>query len=254
MKDAALFFADFLVDRPANRLAHQRPLQLPRAGRPGHGARHGPSDRPLPLRRTASRPPGSWIPTPISPPNCPTCVAVSPRTRSANTVNSRNGWKIKTTRGTSIATSRISGGVYPGCDITWKDEKFFNAARQSLVFRGDAATGWSMGWKVNFWARFLDGDHAYLILRNLLGPVGRGQGRPVCQPVRRPSSIPDRREFRCLRRDRRDADAEPHRRNPPVAGPAPGLADGIGPGPAGAGRLRGGRRLERRPTDRRHDP
>ena len=67
-------------------------------------------------------------------------------------------------------------GVYPGCDITWKDEKFFNAARQSLVFRGDAATGWSMGWKVNLWARFLDGDHAYLILRNLLGPVGGGRG------------------------------------------------------------------------------
>ena len=67
-------------------------------------------------------------------------------------------------------------GVYPGCDITWKDKKFFEAARQSLIFRGDAATGWSMGWKVNLWARFLDGDHAYLILRNLLSPIGKGKG------------------------------------------------------------------------------
>jgi alpha-L-fucosidase 2 len=67
-------------------------------------------------------------------------------------------------------------GVYPGCDVTWKDKKFFDAARQSLIFRGDAATGWSMGWKVNLWARFLDGDHAYLILRNLLGPIGKGKG------------------------------------------------------------------------------
>jgi alpha-L-fucosidase 2 len=67
-------------------------------------------------------------------------------------------------------------GVYPGCDITWKDKKFFDAARQSLIFRGDAATGWSMGWKVNLWARFLDGDHAYLILRNLLSPIGNGKG------------------------------------------------------------------------------
>ena len=67
-------------------------------------------------------------------------------------------------------------GVYPGYDITWGDEKFFKAARQSLIFRGDAATGWSMGWKVNLWARFLDGDHAYLILKNLLDPVGRGKG------------------------------------------------------------------------------
>ncbi len=67
-------------------------------------------------------------------------------------------------------------GVYPGDDITWKDEKMFKAARQSLIFRGDAATGWSMGWKVNLWARFLDGDHAYVILKNLLDPVGRGKG------------------------------------------------------------------------------
>jgi alpha-L-fucosidase 2 len=63
-------------------------------------------------------------------------------------------------------------GAYPGTDITSRDTTFFNAARQSLVHRGDAATGWSMGWKINLWARFLDGDHAYLILRNLLQPVG----------------------------------------------------------------------------------
>jgi alpha-L-fucosidase 2 len=62
-------------------------------------------------------------------------------------------------------------GVYPGQDITWQTTNFFNAARQSLIFRGDEATGWSMGWKVNLWARFLDGDHAYLILRNLVKPA-----------------------------------------------------------------------------------
>ena len=68
-------------------------------------------------------------------------------------------------------------GVYPGCDITWKETpELFAAARQSLLFRGDAATGWSMGWKVNLWARFLDGDHAYTILSNLLEPVGTVKG------------------------------------------------------------------------------
>lgn len=69
-------------------------------------------------------------------------------------------------------------GVYPGADITWADRALFQAARQSLLFRGDAATGWSMGWKVNLWARFRDGDHAYLILSNLLQPIGavKGQG------------------------------------------------------------------------------
>ncbi len=69
-------------------------------------------------------------------------------------------------------------GVYPGCDINWKEHPdVFKAARQSLIFRGDGATGWSMGWKVNLWARFLDGNHAYKILLNLLAPVGsKGRG------------------------------------------------------------------------------
>ncbi len=68
--------------------------------------------------------------------------------------------------------------VHPGAEITWRDAPLLGAARQSLVYRGDAATGWSMGWKVNLWARFLDGDHAYTILTNLLRPVGsvKGQG------------------------------------------------------------------------------
>ena len=62
-------------------------------------------------------------------------------------------------------------GVYPGSEINWRTTNFFNAARQSLLYRGDEATGWSMGWKINLWARFLDGDHANIILGNLLKPV-----------------------------------------------------------------------------------
>jgi alpha-L-fucosidase 2 len=63
-------------------------------------------------------------------------------------------------------------GVHPGQEINWKTTpELFAAAKQSLLFRGDAATGWSMGWKINFWARFLDGDHAKLILDNLMRPV-----------------------------------------------------------------------------------
>lgn len=73
-------------------------------------------------------------------------------------------------------------GAYPGWDITWQEPKFFDAARQSLLFRGDAATGWSMGWKINLWARFLDGDHAYLILNNLLQPVGTVKGKGGMYP------------------------------------------------------------------------
>lgn len=66
--------------------------------------------------------------------------------------------------------------VYPGDDITWVETNLWLAAQQSLRFRGDAATGWSMGWKINLWARFLDGDHAMVIVGNLLGPVGKGKG------------------------------------------------------------------------------
>ncbi|HLK62355.1 MAG TPA: glycoside hydrolase family 95 protein [Bryobacteraceae bacterium] len=63
-------------------------------------------------------------------------------------------------------------GVYPGSEITpYGTPDLFKAARQSLIFRGDAATGWSMGWKLNLWARFLDGDHAYKILQNLVTPA-----------------------------------------------------------------------------------
>jgi len=62
-------------------------------------------------------------------------------------------------------------GVYPGCDITRQNPALFAAARQSLLYRGDLATGWSMGWKINLWARFLDGEHAYLMLKTLLRPV-----------------------------------------------------------------------------------
>ncbi|HWB84083.1 MAG TPA: glycoside hydrolase family 95 protein [Bryobacteraceae bacterium] len=63
-------------------------------------------------------------------------------------------------------------GVYPGYEITpYGTPDLFKAARQSLIFRGDAATGWSMGWKINLWARFLDGDHAYRILQNLVTPA-----------------------------------------------------------------------------------
>lgn len=63
-------------------------------------------------------------------------------------------------------------GLHPGVEITpYGTPELFAAARQSLEFRGDGATGWSMGWKVNFWARLLDGDRAYRILENLLAPV-----------------------------------------------------------------------------------
>jgi alpha-L-fucosidase 2 len=67
-------------------------------------------------------------------------------------------------------------GVYPGRQITPAQPEFFAAARRALEIRGDDGTGWSLGWKINFWARFRDGDRAHTLVRNLLRPVGANIG------------------------------------------------------------------------------
>jgi alpha-L-fucosidase 2 len=64
-------------------------------------------------------------------------------------------------------------GLHPNNQITPQlTPELFGAANKTLVLRGDEATGWSMGWKINFWARMLDGNHAYTIIQNLFNPVG----------------------------------------------------------------------------------
>ncbi|WP_460671777.1 glycoside hydrolase family 95 protein [Larkinella ripae] len=63
-------------------------------------------------------------------------------------------------------------GVHPGTDISWDETpELMKAARQSLLERGDDGTGWSLAWKINFWARFRDGNHAYSMLKMLLRPA-----------------------------------------------------------------------------------
>jgi len=63
-------------------------------------------------------------------------------------------------------------GLHPGRQITRSaTPALAEAARVSLTARGDASTGWSRAWKLNFWARLWDGDHAYTMLRSLLNLV-----------------------------------------------------------------------------------
>lgn len=63
-------------------------------------------------------------------------------------------------------------GVYPSNQISpFRTPELFDAARTSLIFRGDPSTGWSMNWKINLWARFLDGNHAYKLIRNQINLV-----------------------------------------------------------------------------------
>ena len=60
-------------------------------------------------------------------------------------------------------------GLYPSNQISpYSHPELFAAAKETLRQRGDMATGWSLGWKINFWARMLDGNHAFLILKNML--------------------------------------------------------------------------------------
>lgn len=60
-------------------------------------------------------------------------------------------------------------GLYPSNQISpYSNPDLFQAAKTTLIHRGDMATGWSIGWKINFWARMLDGNHAYTIIKNML--------------------------------------------------------------------------------------
>jgi len=60
-------------------------------------------------------------------------------------------------------------GLYPSNQINaFTTPELWKASGVTLNQRGDEATGWSLGWKTNFWARMLDGDHAYTILSNML--------------------------------------------------------------------------------------
>jgi alpha-L-fucosidase 2 len=62
-------------------------------------------------------------------------------------------------------------GLHPSDQITpYETPELFAAAQRALELRGDEATGWSMGWKINFWARLLDGDHAHKLLTTLIKP------------------------------------------------------------------------------------
>ena len=60
-------------------------------------------------------------------------------------------------------------GLYPSNQISpYSHPELFTAAANTLNQRGDMATGWSLGWKTNFWARMLDGNHAFQIIKNML--------------------------------------------------------------------------------------
>ena len=77
-------------------------------------------------------------------------------------------WDAKAPERQHRHTSHLYG-LFPSNQITPRGTPgLFKAAIKTLEMRGDGGTGWSMGWKVNFWARLQDGDHSYRMLSNLL--------------------------------------------------------------------------------------
>ena len=158
--------------------------------------------------------------------------------------------------------------LFPGRQISpVRTPELAEAARKTLAARGDAGTGWSMAWKTAYWARLLDGDHAYRMLRGLLAEPGaraaaagrarhrsQQRRRHLPEPVRRTSPVPDRRQFRRYGGVLRDAVAVAGRRAPSVAGLAFGLADRIRERPSRPRRLRRRPRVGRWPADGGDDP
>lgn len=62
-------------------------------------------------------------------------------------------------------------GLHPGNEIhPFTTPDLAEASKVTLSHRGDGGTGWSRAWKINFWAHLLDGDHAFLLLKNLMEP------------------------------------------------------------------------------------
>ncbi|HXS58502.1 MAG TPA: glycoside hydrolase family 95 protein [Hanamia sp.] len=68
-------------------------------------------------------------------------------------------------------------GLFPSNQISpYRTPKLYSAAKNTLIQRGDVSTGWSMAWKVNWWAKMLDGNHAYKLIQKQLTPVGTNEG------------------------------------------------------------------------------
>jgi alpha-L-fucosidase 2 len=68
-------------------------------------------------------------------------------------------------------------GLFPSNQVSpYRTPKLYSAAKNTLIQRGDVSTGWSMGWKVNWWAKMLDGNHANKLIKDQLTPVGTNEG------------------------------------------------------------------------------
>ena len=168
MKEAALFFVDFLIEDPKTGWLISTPSNSPEQG----GLVAGPSMDHQIIRELFT--------------NCIEAAEIlgldedfrreltELRSRVAPNQIGQHGqlqeW-LEDKDGPRNQHRHISHlyALHPGCEITpLKTPKLAEACRVTLTHRGDGGTGWSKAWKVNFWARLLDGDHSYKMLAGLI--------------------------------------------------------------------------------------
>ena len=151
--------------RREDRLADQRSVQLARDRRTGHGPDDGSSDHPCIVAEHGRRCRCAGCRQRVGRATADDGQAdrsePDRQARSAAGMAGRQGQSERT----SIATFPISGASIPATKS--RREEHPNCVPppgNRSIFRGDGGTGWSKAWKINFWARFLDGDHAHKML------------------------------------------------------------------------------------------
>lgn len=176
MKEAALFFNNFLIKDPATGYLISTPSNSPEQG----GLVAGPTMDHQIIRTLFNN---VIAAAQILKTDAPLIKTLQQKaTQIAPNKSGRLGqlqeW-MKDVDDSSNKHRHISHlwGMYPGNEINYDaTPEVMNAAKQSLLFRGDEATGWSLGWKINCWARFKDAEHALTMVKMLLSPVKGGAG------------------------------------------------------------------------------
>ena len=175
MKGAADFFLSFMVEHPKNGWMVCAPSQSPEQGPPGKSSMITAGctmDTQLVFDALNNTLNATRILYPENSAYCDSLQSMLQRIppMQIGKYNQLQEWidDLDDPRNDHRHVSHLYG-LYPSNQISpFKNPQLFKAAKQSLLYRGDMATGWSIGWKINLWARLLDGNHAYKIISNML--------------------------------------------------------------------------------------
>jgi alpha-L-fucosidase 2 len=169
MKEASIFFLDYLVEDPKGKEKYliSGPSNSPERG----GLVMGPTMdhqiiRTL-LRNTAEAARILGVDKDLQKQWTKTANRIAPN--QIGTQGQLKEWFYKEAPNTRHRHVSHLWGLHPGLEIhPRRTPKLAEACRTTLKFRGDGGTGWSKAWKINFWARLLDGEHSYKMLAEAL--------------------------------------------------------------------------------------